>query len=102
MIIFSVLYFVFIEKIIFSLYMLPHIPAEIERYIFSFLNPMFIPTPYKKSFIWCHNCGELLKNSEWIVMSNYHELYLDYTCRNCDHINQISPMYNWNSLIYNN
>lgn len=76
-----------------------HLPPEINRHIFSFLNPIFSPKFYQLSHLWCFKCGEFLKNGEWIVMCTGTTGYIDYTCKRCHYDNRIYDDKPWGDLI---
>lgn len=63
------------------------LPPEINRIIYSFINP--ISTPIKKTYniVWCKYCGEILSNGEWYISVSPDFGFMSYSCNNCEYEN---------------
>lgn len=63
------------------------LPPEINRLIYSFINPISKPINIISSVVWCKSCGEILKNGEWYVSVSQEFGFMSYSCTNCDYEN---------------
>ena len=60
-----------------------NIPEELFPLIYKFLNPISLPYQKEKKFMFCKNCGEILRNGDWFFNLNSPNYYLIYECSLC-------------------
>tara|TARA_Y100000992_G_scaffold66097_1_gene40828 strand:+ start:7304 stop:7567 length:264 start_codon:yes stop_codon:yes gene_type:complete len=63
------------------------LPPEINRLIYSFINPISKPIIRQKNVVWCKSCGEILEKGEWYVSVSQELGFMAYCCSICEYEN---------------
>ena len=77
------------------------LPIEIWREIHSFVNPIgdLSRLKYKRSVVWCQQCGEKLRGGDWFLYMNDDTVIVSYTCIGCAFENVYDQDDDWTTLV---